>query len=54
MERRRRMEILEWEIVNYKNGKEEGEWKGYHENGNLEEIGNYKNGKARRRMESLS
>ena len=27
-------------IVNYKNGKEEGEWKFYHENGKLKEIKN--------------
>ena len=30
-------------IDNYKNGKREGEWKFYHENGKLG-IGNYKNG----------
>ena len=32
-------------IGNYKNGKQEGEWKYYRENGKLEGIGNYKNGK---------
>ena len=31
-------------IGDYKNGKEEGEWKFYRENGKLEGIGNYKNG----------
>ena len=30
---------------NYKNGKQEGEWKFYHENGKLRTIENFKNGK---------
>ena len=32
-------------IGNYKNGKQEGEWKNYYENGKLAAIENYKNGK---------
>ena len=32
-------------IGNYKNGKQEGEWKLYRENGKLAAIENYKNGK---------
>ena len=39
-------------IVNYKNGKLEGEWKFYHENEKIRTIGNY--WKERRRMEILS
>ena len=30
--------------VSYKNGKEEGEWVGYHRNGQLSSKGSYKNG----------
>ena len=40
--------IIKWKarkIGNYKNGKLEGEWKVYHNNGKLKGIGNYKNGK---------
>ena len=34
--------------------KQEGEKKWYHENGKLEGIGNFKNGKRRRKMEIVS
>ena len=46
-------------IDNYKNGKQEGEWKFYHENGKLKELkiikmerveDNYSQWKARRRL----
>ena len=48
MESEKEMEIISGkleQIGNYKNGKQEGEWKFYHENGKLRKIENYKNGK---------
>ena len=33
------------EVVNFKGGIEEGEWKAYHETGKLKSLGQYKKGK---------
>ena len=41
------MESQNQQIGNYKNGKQEGKWKFYHENGKLRRIENYKNGAAK-------